>query len=200
MLQKLLAGPLPGLEGQLPMSPPHRNRPYPEFDGIPPVPSAVLLVVYPHQDQYHTVFILRNVYNGPHSGQISFPGGKQEDQDKGLAETALREAMEETGIPSSEVLLCGALTPLLVPVTNFIIHPFVGFLPFRPDFRPDPSEVREIIELPLSQLRDPACRREEAVNVPWGSIQVPCFVADQHKIWGATAMILNEFLNVSRDL
>jgi 8-oxo-dGTP pyrophosphatase MutT (NUDIX family) len=199
-LREVLAGELPGLKGQVGMSPPHRTRPYPEFQGIPPVSSAVLLLVYPKEARFHLVFMLRNVYKGPHSGQISFPGGKWEKGDADLIHTALRETSEEIGIATGEIRVCGRLTDLLVPITNFLITPIVGFCPHTPVFSPDPSEVRELLEIPVAHLLDPGNRKTGPVPVPWGNATVPYFDAGSHRIWGATAMILNEFLGVTWDL
>jgi len=116
------------------------------------VDAAVLICLWFGDSGLNTVLIKRNTYNGPHSGQISFPGGKREAADKTLAETALRETFEEVGLKKEEVHLLGRLTELDIPVSGFRVFPFVGYLPSVPRFHPDPSEVVEVIETDLQAL------------------------------------------------
>ncbi|MEL6862853.1 MAG: CoA pyrophosphatase, partial [Bacteroidota bacterium] len=133
-----------------------------------------------------------------HSGQVSFPGGRYEPEDKSLASGAIREAQEEVGINPSDIQLLGRLTELYIPVSNFLVHPFVGFVNHRPSFIPQESEVAEILEVPLSHLLDPMNTRTTKIHLPQNVIlsDVPYYHVAQKVVWGATAMMLSEFLEV----
>ena len=145
--------------------------------------------------------MLRPDYGGPHSGQVSFPGGKKEEADKDLTATALREANEELGIPSSHVDILGNLTELFIIASNFVVQPVIGYLDFRPEFKLDPREVVEVIETPVSELLRPEIRKERPFEVGRGiEIIAPYFNINGHHVWGATAMMLNEFLTVYSEL
>ncbi|MCZ7669250.1 MAG: CoA pyrophosphatase [Chloroflexi bacterium] len=130
-----------------------------------------------------------------HAGQISFPGGRQEESES-LLTTALRETEEEIGIPASAVLPLGQLSAIYIPPSGFIVHPFVGWYQNggSPTFLPSPFEVSQVIEAPLTMLLAP----ETAVTEPWEfkghQVMVPYFAIQDHKVWGATAIMLNEFL------
>ena len=130
-----------------------------------PVPAAVLILLYPFQGSTGLVFIKRNEYDGPHSAQVSFPGGAMEPGDKTLEAAALRETREELGImegpgDQGKIEVLGALTPLHIPVSNFLVHPFAGWTGQRPVFHPDPSEVQYVVEATLEELLD-------ASNILW---------------------------------
>lgn len=158
--------------------------------------GGVLALLYCAEDELHLVFTKRPDYDGVHSGQVSFPGGRHEPPET-LAATALRETGEEIGIPAAEVEILGSLTPLFVVPSNFEVHPFVGrFMGAgRPRFVPDVREVAAILEVPLRLLLDPATRVEESMELRGGlRMRVPCFRVGEHVIWGATAMMLSEFL------
>jgi len=129
-----------------------------------------------------------------HSGQISLPGGGWEKGDASLQETALREAQEEIGIATGPLEVLGPLTPLYVPPSHNVVHPFVAYTPQQPTFHPDPKEVAELLEVPLSLLLEPATRREE--DWMWRDLplHVPFYAVGEHKVWGATAIVLAEFL------
>ncbi|MBN1217978.1 MAG: CoA pyrophosphatase [Anaerolineae bacterium] len=200
-IQQALAGPLPGMAGQIKMAPQpldgQVNR------GVVPDDhrqAGVLLLLYPHtsaaQPELHLVLMRRNEYPGVHSGQISFPGGQREG-DEALQKTALRETREEMGIMPETVEVIGQLSPLYTPTSNFYIFPFVAFSPNRPRFRPDPKEVAELIEAPLKLLLNPATRQEEIWHLRRiGQRRVPFYRVYGHYVWGATAMILGEFLTL----
>ena len=156
--------------------------------------SAVLLLIYPHKKQLHTVFIKRPTYEGVHSGQIALPGGAEEEEDKSLLHTALREAEEELAIHAKTTDVLGALSPLYVPPSNFLIEPYVAFQPERPIFQADVFEVAEVVECPLINLvgEDKLIDNQRVSSVN-GKMLVKGFRLNYHLIWGATAMILNEF-------
>ncbi len=193
ILREKLSAPLPGKQAQQRMAPPGRDLP-----GIDPAcrDAAVMILLYPHNGQVHLVFIKRNEYEGPHSGQISFPGGMHEEKDRDLQFTALRETEEETGVNRRNIGVLGKLTPLYIPVSNFCVTPFVGWIPFQPDFLPDRSEVQYLLLPTLQELSDPLNCRSEAVHIHGKTLSAPCFMLEGEMIWGATAMILSEFMAV----
>jgi 8-oxo-dGTP pyrophosphatase MutT (NUDIX family) len=163
-------------------------------DGAEPRQAGVLLLLYPNHDTLHLVLTVRTSSLNHHSGQISLPGGGWEERDASLQETALREAQEEIGIPIDELELLGPLTALYIAPSNNVIHPFVAYIPQRPAFRPNPSEVAELLEVPLHLLTDPATRHKEDWVWRGASLRVPFYALGEHKVWGATAIVLAEFL------
>lgn len=156
--------------------------------------SAVLLLIYKEKAQFRIVFIKRNEYKGPHSGQISFPGGMVELSDPDYAYTALRETEEETGLNRSEIEILGKLSPLYIPVSNFCVEPYVGWMSSIPDFKPDKNEVQYLICALLSELADIKNRKSGKFIYNGQEIVTPHFEIEGEIIWGATAMILNEFM------
>lgn len=192
LLRKKFQQKLPGPEAQKRMSPEQRDITNPGYNGEYK-PSAVLLLLYPKNDFWSIVFIRRNIYKGPHSGQISFPGGKFEKTDKDYTETALRETYEETGVEHKKITILGKLSTLNVPVSGFIIHPYVGIMNTKPEFNPDPAEVQEIITIPLHELFSDRNKRIEIWNFKGKEVKVPVYNYNGVIIWGATAMILSEF-------
>ncbi len=136
---------------------------------------------------------MRRVEDGlTHSGQISLPGGSQEAGES-IRETALREACEEVGAACTEVDVLGQLTTIYIPPSNFLVTPTVGQVEHRPDFKCDPREVAELIEVPLATLFDPKVVKREPWTLRGLQVEVPFFQIGLHKVWGATAMILSEF-------
>ena len=164
--------------------------------------AAVLIALYERNDNWRTVVMKRRVIAGDrHSGQISFPGGKQENGEP-LHFTAIRECHEEIGTSLDDVQLVGRLSNLHIPVSNFIVHPFVAYLPQPGTFRRQESEVQSIHEIPLDHVLDPANRKTTDLRVPEGLVlrDVPYFDIDNEVIWGATAMIMSEFVAVLRSV
>lgn len=159
-------------------------------------PSAVLCVIFPLKDKLNLLLMQRMADKGAHSGQISFPGGRQEMLDADLRATALREAQEEVGIMPAQVDILGALTPLYIPVSNFQVYPFVGYAKERPAYNLSKSEVARIIEIPLSVIFH--AERKAVVDVTSPAVsqiirQVKAYrLEDGTIIWGATAMMLSE--------
>jgi 8-oxo-dGTP pyrophosphatase MutT (NUDIX family) len=164
-----------------------------------PVQAAVLVLFYGSGKETRLVFIKRNEYDGPHSAQVSFPGGARETGDPTLEETALRETREELGI-KGQIEVLGSLTPLHIPVSNFMVHPFVGWMNQSPEFRPDPTEVQYVIEVSLRELLDPANCDSEIIYHHERSIKAPFYRVGKEKIWGATAMMLSEVLQLATSL
>lgn len=186
---------LPGVQAQLIMAPAIRHADILGMGaGREPVKSSVLLLFYPDTSgQVTTVLIQRPEYNGAHSGQISFPGGRHEPGDPDLAHTALRETNEEIGVDLGMVSIQGKLTDLFIPPSNFIVSPFVGIAEYRPVFTPDPVEVAGILEFSLKELLNPSCREMRELTLRDGyRLETPCFNLNGHIVWGATAMIISE--------
>lgn len=160
------------------------------------IKSSVLILLYPRQKQLYTTLILRQTYNGVHSGQVSFPGGRFEDTDSSLIQTALREAQEEVNIDPERVNILGSLSELYIPPSNFLVLPVVGTTDVPPDFRADVSEVAEIIESDLSFLFTESLRKKKIIQVRETEIEAPYYDVNGHTVWGATAMILSELKEI----
>ena len=127
-----------------------------------------------------------------HRGQVSFPGGAR-DPGETLDETALREAHEELNIPPSVPQLIGHLTPIYIFPSDYAVHPVVGYTPARPAFRANPSEVAQVLEMPVGMLLDDATKEEERWTIHDIEMDVPFYRLEGHVVWGATAMMLSEF-------
>lgn len=198
-LQRNLAAALPGRPAQALMAPLPRPGWHP--DDRPDEParqSGVLVLLYSLKGRLHVPLILRPTYDGTHSGQVAFPGGGIEEDDRDLTETALREAHEELGIAPNDVHVLGALTELYIRPSNYEVYPTVGRLNAKPIFRPDPGEVAQLLEVPLADLLDPTNQRREQWQLADRSALVPYYAIEGQNIWGATAMILSELLALVR--
>jgi 8-oxo-dGTP pyrophosphatase MutT (NUDIX family) len=192
-LKTALQNPLPGEKAQFIMAPQGRiNLPHSDKS----VSAAVLILLYPVNEEPWIVFIKRPEYNGFHSGQISFPGGKVEKTDIGLENTALRETFEELGVPVKNVQLIGKLSPLHIPISSFDVQPFVGFTMKKPDWKPDNAEVTYPVESPLKEFLNPDKVLKEIWTLRNVQTEVPFYSIKGEKIWGATAMMMSEFLNL----
>jgi 8-oxo-dGTP pyrophosphatase MutT (NUDIX family) len=192
-LKEELKKDLPGVKAQVKMAPEFRHHSNPTEKCRK---AGVLILLYPKNKELHIAFIQRTEYNGPHSGQISFPGGKSEDIDGDIIETALRESQEEIGINSDMVNILGQLTPLHIPVSNFIVYPSIGLYPTPPIFKADPDEVKKVIEIKLNDLLDPDNCTTKEFKYGDLSFLAPIYNPKNITIWGATAMILSEFLEI----
>lgn len=157
--------------------------------------GAVLLLIYPHDAELHLILTRRRDDLPAHAGQISFPGGRQEEAET-LLEAALRETEEEIGVPTTAVTPLGQLTPIYIPPSGFLVHPFVGWYrpARRPTFHPAVEEVAELIEAPLRHLLDPTNATEALWDFHGHEVLVPYFTLNGHKVWGATAIMLSEFI------
>jgi 8-oxo-dGTP pyrophosphatase MutT (NUDIX family) len=152
----------------------------------------VLIPLYPEGDDLVAVFTERRSDLRRHAGEISFPGGRQDEPDEDLRATALREAEEEIGLPPSDVELVGALPPTGTFVTSYRIHPFVGLIEAGHSWKPQASEVERVLELSLPDLRRGfEMQRLLKKGVP---IKTPTYTVDGHCVWGATARIVQELL------
>lgn len=153
--------------------------------------SAVLILFYEIEGNTYFCLIKRPKYDGPHSSQVAFPGGKFENGDHNLTQTALREAEEEVGVDTSTIVVLNELSTLYIPVSDFTVKPILAATHTPPHFRPSVSEVEYIIQVNVDMLLSTNLETVE-VATPKGSIMAPSFLLENEKIWGATAMILNE--------
>ena len=197
-LKRALAAPLPGLEAQLRMAPRFGEGPEPRMLRAGLRQAAALLLLYPHAGQWHVPLTLRGSTLRHHTGQVSLPGGRL-DEGESVEAAALREAHEEIGVAPADVELLGPLTPLPIPVSGHLLHPVVGVTAARPVFVLAEHEVEALIEVPLADLRRMEVHWEvrQRARSPFGEMNVPCFdVGGSVRVWGATAMVLAEFLAV----
>lgn len=198
-LQEALRQPLPGEEAQFAMAPYQRRMRKSALEENPsPKLSAVLALIYPINEEPHTLLMLRNTYHGVHSAQVSFPGGGKEEADKDLAETALREAEEEAGIRRASVKIIGKLSRVYIPPSGFLVQPYVGYMAEKPLLNPDAKEVCELIETPLRVIIDEATVQTKSIRLSSGMVMhdTPYFNINGYTVWGATAMMLGEFKEI----
>lgn len=195
-LKQQLAKPLPDESIRYRMAPSYRPRLTQEqVKGLNPRISAVLILLYEKGGLLQTVFIRRTAYDGVHSAQISFPGGKRDETDSDLVVTALREANEELGVLPERVEVLGQLNELYIPPSNFLVYPSIGYTKQAPDFIANEYEVEEIIEIPLSFfLNADNINHQTEIELQNGvKVKVPAFIYKGNVIWGATAILLSEF-------
>ncbi len=152
-------------------------------------PAAVLLLLYGDGTDDRVVYTVRTSLVEHHKGEVSFPGGMQDPEDASLRETAIREAFEEIGVRPEEIEIVGELDEILTRRSNFVITPFVGVMPYPYDFQPSEHEVEEVLTVPISHLLDPGNAQAD----PDFGYQ---YRYDRHVIWGATARITTEFLDL----
>jgi 8-oxo-dGTP pyrophosphatase MutT (NUDIX family) len=200
-LREGLGGPLPGHAEFMALS----GYPRPDLAAVrlldpPPKPSAVLALLFPRGGELRTLLMRRPVYRGVHSGQVSFPGGKQEPGDADLLQTALREFREETGADTGSHEVIGALTPVYIPPSNYLVTPYVAYTEALAGLSPDPREVAAIIEAPVSALLREDVVRRGRVPLPDGrsTREVPYFALCGEVVWGATALMLAELRELLR--
>jgi 8-oxo-dGTP pyrophosphatase MutT (NUDIX family) len=198
-LRTALDGPLPGLEAQLRLAPQPRVGwdPYHLPDGLRD--AAGLLLLYPKDDAPHVLLTVRGGSLRHHTGQVSLPGGAV-DPGETFEAAAVREAEEEVGLDGGSIEVIGRLTPLHIPVSGFLLHPVVGYAAIRPRLQPAEWEVARVLEVPLTRFVDgDALRNDRWVRERNGAqieVDVPYFEIEGEKVWGATAMVLAEFLEI----
>lgn len=198
-LKKQLELPLPGRAAQLSMA--HGTRRLYKSPQPDSKIACVLVLFYPKNGEWFMVLIHRTSSNpnDRHGGQIGFPGGRYETTDGSLLNAALREANEEIGIVHQDVKIIGRLSELYIPVSDFLVHPFVGHLDYMPVFIPQESEVRGILEVPFEVFfhKDTLKKMDLPISNKMILKEVPYFDIDGQVVWGATAMMLGELLAVA---
>ena len=186
---------LPGFEAHLELAP-YRQKVEQNLKKNNPKIASTLLLLYPSESDIYFCLIERTEYEGTHSKQISFPGGRNENGET-IKETALRECNEEIGVPIDEINIIGELTQVYVPPSNYLIHPFVGYCDFKPSFKPDEREVKTIIEIKINELFKPGLIKNQKMNFGRKGqrfqVDVPYLDLNNKIVWGATSVILNEF-------
>jgi 8-oxo-dGTP pyrophosphatase MutT (NUDIX family) len=184
---------LPGEKAHVIMAP-VGNLP-PKLAGMPGK-AGVMILLFPHKGEFSTVLIKRTESPGPHSGQISLPGGKSENGESPIT-TALREAGEEIGIDTDNIKVLGSLTPLYIPVSNIEVQPVIGFTEKEPDFNINSGEVEYLIIVPVKQLlKGNRERIIKTLQIREQIVKAPGYLLRNEYIWGATAMILSEFIEI----
>jgi 8-oxo-dGTP pyrophosphatase MutT (NUDIX family) len=196
-LRVALTGPLPGVDAQMRMAPTPRPGWLPGRSPAASRPAAALLLLFPAASPAHVLLTVRSSQLPSHAGQVSMPGGAVEEGES-FEQAALREATEETGLDPAAVRVLGRLTPLHIPVSGFVLNTVVGIADARPEFRLADAEVDQILEPSLDDLLDPAAvarfpRLRDSLFQ-----DVPFFAVGGMHVWGATAMVLAEFLEIVR--
>ena len=155
--------------------------------------AAALLLVYPIDGVPHVLLTVRAGTLAQHGGQVSLPGGAVEPAET-IEEAALRETLEECGIGPESIQVLGAMTPIQIPVSRFLLHPIAGVSSARPALRLDAGEVARVLEAPLGTLADPATLGRQRQRRDGLDVNAPYFAVSGIRVWGATAMVLAELL------
>ena len=188
--------PLPGSDSHHKMSPAFRKQwlESKKIQAQNPKKAGVMALFYPNDKQLtHLLLILRKTYQGVHSNQIAFPGGKVEPEDKNLMETALRETYEEVGVPSDSVEVLKKLSEVYIPPSNYLVQPYFGVYRGPKLFQIQETEVEALVEVSLSDFLDHSNLSEERLSTSYAkNISVPAFKLNGYTVWGATAMMLSE--------
>ena len=199
-LKAQLQHPLPGWDAQQRMATEtHRSA------RLRPPTSArqagVLILLYPgSQQKLYFPLIQRPTYDGAHSGQIAFPGGKVEAQDQDIIDTALRETQEEIGVTVTRSQVLGRLTDLYIPVSRIIVSPVVAYTDKVPLYEPDPFEVAATLDVSAYDFLQSQNQSVQTITVRGFTLDAPSYMIQNQVIWGATAMILAEFFAVLQEI
>ncbi len=156
--------------------------------------AGVVCLFYPNKKgKVHFVLIRRQESNGPHSGQVAFPGGRKDPEDKSMADTALRECEEEIGVSRRHIRLFKSMSELYIPPSDFWVKPYMGLVDYCPEFVIQQREVADLIHVPAADLFDNKLMKMERINTPErGVLAMPVFDFQENRVWGATAMMLYE--------
>ena len=193
-LKERLALPLPGGEAHEPFRATPVGDVRPLFDHLhPPRPGGVMILLYEDEGAIKFPLIKRHEYAGAHGGQVSLPGGKAETGEDAI-QAALRECEEEIGVPTHAIDVLGKLSDFFVIPSNYIVTPVVASIASRPMFKPDAYEVARILEARLSEICGKnAVKQKEILAAGKYRMIAPHFEIESEVVWGATAMMLNEF-------
>ncbi len=194
-IAQALTGELPGFEAHKEMMPYKRISAVEAKRTLTPRQSAVMMLLFPVEDDINILLIQRTESTGAHSGQIAFPGGKLDPEDKDLLDCAIRETWEEIGISSERITVLGKLTEVYIPPSNFLAQPYVGWMDHFPDLTLQPTEVQQVLTISLKQFFKPENRSRKSMTLPTFNVtvDVPYFDLNGHTVWGATALMINEF-------
>lgn len=162
--------------------------------------AGVLILITKVNSDFHFLMIQRTTYDGAHSGQMAFPGGKKEPQDASILDTAIRECYEEIGIYVSKCDILGALTPLFIPVSQFVVYPFISYINSPLQFKKDPNEVEEIYLFNLQDFFKPENIQDFSFQVQNQTMTVPSYRFQERTVWGASAMILSEWYDLMQNI
>ena len=198
---KLKNLPLPGEDAHFKMEPEVRRQLREEGDITREKAkrAAVMALFYPKREETHLLLMLRKEYEGVHSKQIGFPGGKVEDSDVDLLDTAKRETFEEVGIPPTAIEMVKPLSEVYIPPSNFLVQPYLGLYPEVEPFRIDPVEVEALVEVKLVHFLDDKNLMQQRLTTSYAhDILVPAFKLNGYTVWGATAMMLSEIKDLLR--
>ena len=195
-LKKALANELPAYDAQVKMTPKDRKN---DLSDMPQnvKRSGVMLLLYFYENEYNLVFIKRAIDGGSHSGQIGFPGGGYESTDNDLIATAKRETNEEIGVEGIEVV--GLLTPIYIPISNYFVQPVVGIINYKPNFILCKNEVSKIHTASLATVVNAKIVNKK-FKINEHIIEAPFYIYDGFEVWGATSMILAEFIEILKEI
>ena len=192
------------MEAQLKLAPILRIQELEKLDISSKTPNkaGVMAMFYPDKHGItHLVLILRKTYQGVHSNQVGFPGGRVEKIDKNLRHTALRETEEEIGVPGKEIKVIKRLTRLYIPPSNFWVYPYVGIFEKTPNFIPQEAEVEQVLEVALFDLLNEENLITQTLTTSYAEeIEVPAFFLSGQVVWGATAMMLSELKEMLKSM
>lgn len=196
LLSKISNLPLPGKKAQFMMAPMERVKEFSDLDvaKMNPRKAGVMVLFYPDQEGIaKMILILRKTYKGVHSNQVGFPGGKVEEEDTNMLDTALRETAEEIGVYRDLITVVKEMSVTYIPPSNFCVYPFLGYSDTPLTFIPQEEEVEGLIEISIADfLADEAVISKKMSTSYMDDIDVPAFLLNGHIVWGATAMMLSE--------
>lgn len=198
-LKSLFKRELPGNNLHVLLSPKFRDEEI-KHHSIPLFDAAVGIILFFYSENLSVLFIHRTESEGPHSGQIAFPGGSKDKTDINLTETAYREIFEEIGISENQLSFVAQLSPLYIPVSRFMVYPMVFFAPELPTLTLNKSEVNNTYIFTVKDFYKPEVLSSSTIVHQNKSFSVPCFVLEKIRIWGATAMMWNECLYMLKPL
>ncbi len=200
-LKNEIQKPLPGSKAQFKMAPSSRKiKDFYNNNNGDAKKSAVLILLYPYKGSIYTAFIKRQIDNGHHSGQIGFPGGKYDLDDRNLFNTAKRETNEEIGVDPKSIHVIGHLSELHIPVSNIDVLPIIGYCKEAPYFKPNPDEVLDVISTDIKSLYKEENKSVKDITINNINLQAPYYIVGEYHIWGATAMMLSEFIELTKKI
>lgn len=194
-IKSLLEAGLPGEKAHYPLSPSGRKEASEILkNGHSYRESAVGMILYESGHSTQAVLMQRNAYDGYHSREVCFPGGKKENFEKDLTETVFREIKEEIGVKPKALNLIGELTPVYIPISRFKVQPYILYHEDLPQFSPNKREVADLFSFPVEMLLKKDILKTTDIQIRLETLKnVPYFEINGKVVWGATALILNEF-------